>query len=300
VARDETTKVGVPSVPSPGREMTPCLVVLTGRSVGRIFKLVAHRYVIGRGLQADIQLDDDGVSREHARLVRYDNGVIALRDLSSTNGTFVNEKPITSSVLSDGARVQLGGTTILKFSFQDTVEEEFQQRLFDAATRDALTQAYNRRVFEEQLSRDFSFAKRHDAPLSLAFFDLDHFKEVNDRYGHLAGDAVLQQFAKLMMNGVRNEDLVCRIGGEEFAVLIRGTPLTQAIILCERLREAVAAAKFEIAQDPISMTVSAGVVSMDTSKHPSPEELVRETDKLLYEAKAAGRNRVQNPGAPGR
>ena len=295
VTKDDTTSVGLPSVPSPGGETTPCLIVLSGKSVGHIFKLVGRSCLVGRALEADIRLDDEGVSREHARVVLYPNGVIALRDLRSTNGTCVNGEPVTLRVLSDGDRVQIGATTILKFSYQDELEEQFQQHLFHAATRDALTQAHNRRVFEEQLSRDFSFAKRHGAPLSLAIFDLDHFKDVNDRYGHPAGDAVLQQFARLMMNGVRNEDLVCRIGGEEFAVLIRGTPLLQAIILCERLRESVAAAKFETGRGSISMTASAGVDSVDASDHESSESLVHAADRLLYEAKAAGRNRVRGP-----
>jgi two-component system cell cycle response regulator len=296
VAKEDTTKVGVPSVPSPAGEMTPCLTVLSGRSVGHVFKLVSPRYLIGRGSQADIQLDDDGVSREHARLALYPNRVIALSDLGSTNGTFVNGEPVTMRVLSDGDRVQLGATTTLKFSYQDGLEEQLQQRLFEAVTRDALTQAHNKRVFEEHLSRDFSFAKRHGVPLSLAIFDLDHFKDINDRHGHQAGDAVLQQFAKLMMSGVRSEDMVCRIGGEEFAVLMRGTPLMQAMILCEQLRETVAAEGFEARGGRVSLTASVGVDSMDASDHQSAESLFRATDELLYEAKAAGRNCVRGAG----
>jgi diguanylate cyclase (GGDEF)-like protein len=268
-----------------------CFIVLSGQAIGRIYRLSEAKYVIGRSEQAEICIDDDGISRRHASIVCYDSTVI-LKDLDSTNGTFVNGEPVRAKTLTNGDRVQLGATTILKFAVQDEVDEQFQEHLYSAANRDSLTHTYNRRHFDDQLSRDLSYARRHDAPLSLAVIDLDHFKRINDTHGHPAGDSVLQQFSKAVLAGIRTEDFLCRIGGEEFALVMRGTGLEGAMNVCERLRRSIEQAVFTHREQRIAVTVSIGIAEYVSARHTRMDELVKDADQRLYEAKSAGRNRV--------
>jgi two-component system, cell cycle response regulator len=289
---DTTTAIRAP-IKLPERQGgSACLIVLSGEAVGRIFKLAQAEYLVGRAETAEICLDDDGISRRHANIVLHGDTAI-LKDLESTNGTFVNGEPIRVRALVNGDRIQVGATTILKFAIHDELDEQFQYHLFSAATRDALTQTYNRRHFDDQLSRDLSYARRHGSPLALALIDLDHFKLINDTHGHPAGDAALQQFSSAVLGIVRNEDFLCRIGGEEFALVMRGTTLEGAIAVCERLRSMVEGICFEHKDCRISITVSIGIASFDTTQHSSVEDLVKEADLRLYEAKSAGRNRIE-------
>jgi hypothetical protein len=142
--------------------------------------------VIGRASDAQLAIDDVAVSRYHARLESRRDG-FAIKDLESTNGLFVNGVRTADHGLRDGDRIQIGTTTILKFCFQDEVEADYQRQLYDSATRDSLTQTYNRKFFLENLDVDFAHARKNGSVLSLLLLDLDHFKSVNDRYGHLAG-----------------------------------------------------------------------------------------------------------------
>src|SRR5690606_2510180 len=147
----------------------------------------------------EIRLEDEGVSRLHACLQREENGTVQLRDLGSTNGTYVNGIRGDDFQLRDGDRIQVGSVTILKFSYQDSLEEQFQQQLYESATRDPLTQAFNKRFFSEQLEKDFSHSARHGLALSLVILDVDQFKKLNDTHGHPAGDHVLQRMASTIM-----------------------------------------------------------------------------------------------------
>jgi two-component system cell cycle response regulator len=291
---DDKTAVRAPASVS-GERSCPCLIVLSGRSVGCVFQLSERSYVIGRGEDAQIAIDDDGVSRRHVKLICYANSVVVLKDLGSTNGTFVNGEAVTTRALADGDRIQVGATAVLKFSVQDALEAQFQHQLYLAATRDPLTKAYNRRFFEEQLEQDYSYSKRHAAPLSLAIGDLDHFKQVNDVYGHQAGDFVLREFVKLVSGMVRNEDTLYRVGGEEFAVLMRGTNLAGAMVACERLRAAVERQGFEYRGAKLHVTLSFGVAELDVGRHDNPAEFVQQADSHLYAAKAGGRNQTRGP-----
>jgi two-component system, cell cycle response regulator len=293
---EEATAVRAPNKLPEGRGVNACLIVLSGQAVGRIFKLTKAQYVVGRSDAMDIAVDDDGVSRRHATVTLHE-GIVVLKDLESTNGTFVNGEPIRSKALAHGDRIQVGATTILKFAIQDELDEQFSHHLFVAATRDALTQTYNRRHFDDQLSRDLSYARRHGSPLTLALIDVDHFKRINDTHGHPAGDAVLQQFSSATLEIVRNEDFLCRIGGEEFALVMRGTTLQGSIMVCERLRSMVEGKRFSYKDQSMAITVSIGIASFDAIRHGTSEDLVKDADLQLYEAKVAGRNRIL-PVAP--
>jgi diguanylate cyclase (GGDEF)-like protein len=153
---------------------------------------------------------------------------------------------------------------------------------------DPLTDLANRRYFQEILIRSLSFAARKNSPLSLVMADLDHFKSVNDRYGHDQGDQVLIAFSRLLKEHSRTEDLPARFGGEEFLVLLPGTNLQEAAVFAERIRLRLMEIRFQ--PGPERITASFGVTS--STRGDTPESLIKRVDTALYQAKGAGRNRV--------
>ena len=268
------------------------LVVLAGTNVGEMYRLEGVEVVIGRASNATVRLSDDGISRRHAR-VFAEGAAFMVEDLGSANGTMVNGVRIAGKqALEDGDKIRLGPTTILKFGFADDIEESFQQRMYDAALRDGLTGAYNKKYFLDRIDSELSYARRHHFDLSLLMFDADHFKRVNDTYGHLAGDAVLVKLSQIGMGALRQEDIFARYGGEEFAILCRGVKLQHAGVLGERLRGSVEAAVFEHEGRRMPVTISVGVASYPTSPVETPSQLIAAADNALYEAKRCGRNRV--------
>lgn len=277
---------------TPSKDRSAFLIVLSGASVGRMFKLDGDRHVLGRATDAEIRLDDDGVSRNHARMERIEDGTVVLEDLESTNGTYVNGQKITRKQLGDGDRIQIGSVTILKFSYQDSLEEQFQQQLYESATRDPLTKAFNKRFFTDQVEMDYTHAVRHSLPLSLLILDVDFFKQVNDTHGHAAGDSVLRILGSTIKTSIRNEDVCCRIGGEEFAVIMRDCNKADALVLAERLRELVERTPVPFEGKKLDVTISIGVATLDIDRHDNADQLTAEADKYLYEAKRGGRNRV--------
>lgn len=270
----------------------PYLILLQGAAIGRMYRLSGPRYDIGRSLDADIQLEDDGVSRMHARIERDQDRTVRLTDLKSTNGCFVNGVRVNDRDLEDGDVIQFGKNVVLKYSLQSDVEGKYAEQLYEAATRDALTGLLNRRFFDDQLGKDVAHAQRHESPLSVLVFDLDHFKRVNDTYGHPAGDKVLAAMGLVVRKSVRAEDVACRLGGEEFAIVMRATGWDGAVHMAERLRVAVEDYPFEADGTRLSVTISVGTSTLDPSRHDEPSGLLEEADQALYRAKDEGRNRV--------
>ena len=162
-----------------------------------------------------------------------------------------------------------------------------------AAYRDPLTGTGNRAALEQNLQREVALAQRESSPLSLIAIDIDYFKKVNDRYGHSVGDCVLRTVADRIGEVVRETDLVYRYGGEEFVVLLHGTPLQGAAIVAERIRQAVADTSCRCEGEAIPVTVSLGVAALTQE---SGSALFDRADQALYQAKADGRNRVVIPG----
>lgn len=160
--------------------------------------------------------------------------------------------------------------------------------------RDALTGAHNRRYFEEAVRREFDLSSRHGWPLTIALLDLDHFKQVNDTYGHQAGDQVLISMVRAVMGELRQEDLFARYGGEEFALVLPGTPLPAAGKLLLRLKKVIAGLMVHHEQNLITVTASFGMAAhMDQDQRfDSHETFIRAADEALYAAKHAGRDRV--------
>jgi two-component system cell cycle response regulator len=294
---DDTTLSSVPSIaPAPrtaGTGPSAYLVVISGPSFGEMYKLKADRTVLGRGERTDIRVLDDGVSREHSAIER-DGGKLALVDLRSTNGTFCNGDRVDRHELKDGDKISIGATTILRFTYQDQVDEHYQKQLFESALRDGLTSTFNRRYFVDRLQAEIRFAVRHDKSLALLFLDIDHFKKINDTYGHLAGDAVLAAIARVM-SVIRAEDVLARWGGEEFSVICREIDEAGAQVLGERLRAAVQAHRFEHEGRIIPVTISVGAAV--ERKIDDAHVFIAAADAAMYEAKRTGRNRVcMQPG----
>ena len=269
------------------------VIVIAGPHTGKMFKVERGETLMGRSPKVDLQLQDVGVSRTHARITRMGDACY-VEDLQSANGTFLNgERLSVARQLQDGDKITLGSTTVLKFTYHDKLDEDFQRQMFDAALRDGLTQAYNKKYFTNHLYSEFAFAKRHKQPLCLVMFDVDHFKRVNDTYGHLAGDAALLKLAQIAMDSIRTEDTLARYGGEEFAVVCRGINGAQGMVLAERLRQVVERTLFEHEGTPLPVTISLGVAAFPDVIVETSEQLIQCADAALYRAKNAGRNRTE-------
>ena len=160
-----------------------------------------------------------------------------------------------------------------------------------AAARDPLTGAGNRAGLDAALPREAELARRHGTPLSVVMIDVDRFKAVNDRFGHLAGDVVLEGFAARIRSCVRSSDLLFRFAGDEFAVLASNTPLGGAVLLAERVRAAVAERPFDTSAGRVAITASLGAACLRRGE--SGAGLLARADDALYAAKAGGRNRVE-------
>jgi len=270
----------------------PWIVIVSGGGgVGKMFRL-DQELVIGRAPTASVRLDEDGISRQHAKLVLTTEGTVHIVDLESRNGTFVNGERVSRYALRDGDKIQIGDTTILKFSYQDALDEELQKNLYESATRDPLTKVANKKTFAEVLEREVAFADRHQRPLSLAVFDVDHFKKVNDTYGHPAGDYVLRTLAETVGSQLRAEDVLARVGGEEFAIVLRDSAPHEAAACAERIRATVERTVFAVGGKRIPVTISLGVATFARGVHERGVHLVSAADQLLYRAKQTGRNRV--------
>jgi len=191
-----------------------------------------------------------------------------------------------------GERVQLSKRVVLKFAYQDVLERSAQEDLYCNAVRDPLTGTYNKRFFMERAEHEIAYAGRHGSPLTLLIFDLDHFKQINDSYGHPAGDAVLTELAGRVDNTLRSEDVFARYGGEEFVVLMRNTPMPEAIGIAQRLRRAISDKPVSHDGQQIQVTVSIGVSDYDTSLSSTVDALIARADTNLYKAKTLGRDRV--------
>jgi len=272
------------------------LIRARGAHLGQVLKLGTQPHRVGRANECEVWLSDDGVSRKHATIT-FDNGNYLIEDTGSANGTFVGgQKVERPSPLRDGDLIQFGPQAVFRYSQADEGQEQLLRQLYEASVTDALTGANNREHFDNQLRMELSFARRHGTDLALVMFDVDHFKRVNDTYGHPVGDEVLVEISKAARRLVRNEDVFARYGGEEFALILRGIALDGAKIVGERLRERIAALSVTTDKGELKVTVSVGCASFATTPDQTAEALVQTADKRLYAAKHGGRNRVVAEG----
>jgi len=300
VAADRTTDPAMTVVPtSSASKDRATLTIISGINAGQVFALDGTEHVIGRGTEADLWLEDGGVSRRHAKVSCRSDGRYFVEDLGSTNGTFVGGQRVEVCEVRPNDRIQLGPHVTLRFAITDDAEEELQRRLYESSTRDGLTRLYNRKYFQERLTAEVAYSRRHKVKLAVILLDLDDFKQVNDTHGHLAGDMVLRLVSAQMQRLLRLEDLVARYGGEEFVVLARSTGKTEAIKLAERIRESIAGLEIPVAADQsIHVTLSMGLAALpDVAPEGGPNELLALADLRLYKAKGEGKNRVCAEGA---
>ena len=237
-----------------------------------------------------MRLDDELVSRKHCK-ISFDGLHITVEDLGSTNGTYVDGNAITTAILGPDNRLQIG-TMVLKVEFKDATEEAIDRELFEAATTDALTKIANRRTFMDRSLGELALARRNNYYVHCIMVDIDHFKRVNDTWGHQCGDVVLKEVAKILKNEKRESDLLARYGGEEFVLLLCGIGPEDAKKSAERLRAAVENHRFAWNDTIIPVTISLGLASKQGEFIGKIDELIAESDKYLYIAKEGGRNQV--------
>jgi diguanylate cyclase (GGDEF)-like protein len=293
VADEETQRTLELKLSTPARGIgrrRPRLVVLAGANVGAVFP-VTHGTIVGRASAATIQIESEEVSRKHARIVEAPGGW-AIEDLESRNGTFVNgERLRAAHALAEGDKIELGSGIVLRYALFDELDETYHRTMYESSLRDGLTRAFNRKYFEERLDQEFAYSMRHASALSLLMIDLDHFKVVNDAHGHLAGDAVLLQFAAHVQKIIRAEDVFARFGGEEFVILSRGIALDAARAFGERVRASVERYAFVHEGRRFEVTVSIGAAAVPDAGILQPAMLIEAADRALYAAKGT-RNSV--------
>lgn len=246
---------------------------------------------VGRDSACEVKLDDDSVSRRHAKL-RYSGNEVWVDDLESTNGVFVNEQRVNGSkALLAGDRVRFGNQ-IFKLVTEEGFELQYHEVIYKMMTTDALTQVYNRRFFLDSLEREWHQAQRGVQSFALLLLDLDRFKSINDQYGHLAGDRVLCEFARRARSVLRAGEILARYGGEEFALLCVPADEEQAAAVGERIRSAVAESPILFESVEIPVTVSIGVACYHALDTCDSETLIQQADEQLYRAKENGRDQV--------
>jgi diguanylate cyclase (GGDEF)-like protein len=282
-----------PQRPSSG---SPCVVVIRGEGLGQCVNIGTTPLRIGRSPQVDLVFTDKSVSRQHCE-IWSEGEVCHIRDLGATNPTRVNELPLRGQCqLNDGDQITIG-QSILKFISSGNVEVSYHEAIYQLATRDALTELYNRRYFIELADKEITHALHDSLPLCLCIVDVDRFKQINDQCGHLAGDEALRQIAALLRRRARDNDIVARIGGEEFALLLPDCAVEDALQLADQLRQAVACAAFTLGGESRQVTVSIGVAELGANRTSGPASGVRlalmaDADAALYRAKSEGRNQV--------
>ena len=291
-------KVGETWITSPKRLISAatreaCLVHIypTGPSMGRRYVLGHNLLTLGRSEDCDIRIQDNSVSRKHAKIEPAEEGYF-VSDNHSTNGTFVNDKQLDTCWLLQYGDYLRVGNCLYRYLTGGNIEAEYHEEIYRLTIQDGLTRIHNQRALTEFLDREVARSQRHRRPLSVLLFDIDRFKAVNDTHGHLCGDFVLRELAECVKEGVRKEDLFARYGGEEFALVLVETPADEAVQAAERIRESVAEHQFRFETTPLRLTVSVGVATTTGDPGVSPTALLRAADEKLYQAKRGGRNRV--------
>lgn len=274
----------------------PYLVIYIGNDSGQRHKLRRGTMTIGRSPQADITIEDDRISRIHC-ILEWMSDTIRIDDQGSTNGIYVDSQAVSHAIISDGVPIQLGHS-IMKIEYKTEVEFQAEETLLYHASFDSLTGIFNRHQFIKLARMEIAYASRYKLPVGVIMMDIDNFKQVNDRYGHLAGDSMLSQFSNIVIKNKRTEDLFARYGGEEFVCMPRGEVNKELVhIQCERIRKAIENFDFCYGKKYIRMTASFGFhikkiegVDLEAELH----GIILKADEALYLAKGQGKNRTES------
>ena len=276
------------------RKVNDCLVLIytEGPDLGKRYDLKGKIISIGRDPDNEICIDEETVSRKHSRIEKK-GGKTTIIDLESTNCTYLNDirlDPNVEYILADGDRLKIG-RTIFKYLSGNVIENLYYEEIHRMAIMDGLTNLFNKRYFLETLVKEAARARRYHRPLSLIMIDLDHFKQVNDTYGHLAGDHILKELGELLRSRIRREEIVVRYGGEELAILLPETAKDGAAEVADQMRQRVESHTFSFAGKKITITISAGVAELIETNYDF-NGFVDVADERLYAAKKGGRNKV--------
>jgi diguanylate cyclase (GGDEF)-like protein len=265
--------------------------------MGRRYPFGEVPVTLGRSEECDVSVSETSISRRHAIIEPRDGGCV-LTDLQSTNGTYVNDVRVQAPYqLRNGDYIRVGNC-IYRYLAGGNIEAGYHEEIYRLTILDGLTQINNRRYLMEFLDTEVERSYRYSRPFSVLLLDIDRFKSINDRYGHLCGDYVLREMAALIRPAVRKGDLFARYGGEEFALALVETCHGQALDKAERVRSLVADHSFQFGDNTLQVTVSIGVASRGDCLTQSPTALLDEADTRLYRAKQAGRNRVVGQTSP--
>jgi two-component system, cell cycle response regulator len=276
---------------NPGTEACLVHIYPTGPGMGRRHELGERPALIGRGEDCSISNPDTSVSRCHARILREKDGRYLVTDLGSTNGTFINNTCRREGYLCDGDYLRVGNC-IYRFLAGGNIEASYHEEIYRLTILDALTQLHNRRYFNEFLEREVARAVRHDRSLAVLLLDIDHFKTINDRMGHLAGDMAIRELCTLLKSLLRSDELLARYGGEEFAIVLPEADADTARAMAEQIRLFVERKIFAFNKHKYRLTVSVGVAVLPAKESPTLASFLNQADDNLYRAKFAGRNRV--------
>ncbi len=266
------------------------LIMIHGPYFGKKYDLSQDQLVLGRGEEVHMQIPGENVSRKHAIIERR-GADFFIKDLSSTNGTFINTKKITEHKLQDGDLILLGNC-ILKYISGSNAESHYYDEIYTLATKDGLTQAYNKTFFLAKLDEELRRSKRYDRELSLIIIDFDHFSQLNNTHGHVAGDITLKTISKNILQNIRKEDILGRYGGEEFCILLPEIAYQDAMTLAQKLLLLIQETPILHQNKTIHTTVSMGVASLNEATK-TGKDLIEMADHALYIAKNNGRNCVR-------
>jgi two-component system, cell cycle response regulator len=286
------------------RERHPALVFLRGELIAAPIPLDRDEVTLGRALEADVRVNDARASRLHARITTERDPstgetVYRLTDLNSTNGTLLNGERVTEAVLREGDKV-LVGEHLIRFDLLDDIDREFQRQIHRLLAHDELTGLLTSKSFFSELRREAARSEAEGRPFCVLMMDLDHFKLVNDRHGHLVGSQTLEDVGTLITRSLRAGDVAARFGGEEFAAFLLNADYAQGLVAAERVRAAIESHYFspvrrgavaESSPPPLRITASVGVACYPVDGR-DPIELIELADTALYRAKNAGRNLV--------
>jgi len=283
-------------------ERRPALVFLRGELLAVPIPLERSEVTLGRALEADVRVNDSRASRLHVRIITERDDATGenryrLKDLGSTNGTMVNGKLVEEAFLQDGDKFVIGDQ-LIRFEMLDEIDREFQQQIHRLLVHDELTGLLTGKSFFSELRREAARAQAESMPFCVLMMDIDHFKDVNDTYGHLAGSETLEEVGAVIKRSLRAGDVGARFGGEEFAAFLLDADYAQGLVAAERVRSAIEKHQFPAVRRGSSeeqrthhMTISVGIASFPDDGR-DPIQLVEMADSALYRAKRGGRNRV--------
>ncbi|OVE80830.1 hypothetical protein BVY03_05355 [bacterium K02(2017)] len=294
---DETIISNLDELEIDTSETEPYFIIVAGKDIGKLYAIDSDELVAGRSTDCDIWIEDNTISRKHFK-IKKTGRTYQVIDMKSTNGTFINNKRVQSAALEAGDKIQISKDTIIQFDFFDEDRKISEEKRYEMGVMDPVTSTFNKSYFLKRVSDEFSFSVRQNLPLSILMFDIDYFKMINDNFGHLAGDKVLQEMGQIVAGMIRNDDVFCRYGGEEFVIIMRNTSCQDAVNLAERIRKKIEDTTIEYDDDKIKVTISLGVATSIDKNFRDYVSLINDADKFLYQSKGNGRNQVSAKCVP--